>query len=115
MKPKPPAVPWQLIILLLTLAGIAYIYQSPRIDNAAILALIGCACMLMGLLSLRTARREEKPLRQHVLQCGMGAVILGLGIVETFRLQLPQAFWYAVFALILLLLLGFTWFRKKKK
>ena len=111
MKPKPPAVPWQLIIRLLTLAGIAYIYQSPRIDNAAILALIGCACMLMGLLSLRTARREGKPLRQHVLQCGMGAVILGLGIVET----LPQAFWYAVFALILLLLLGFTWFRKKKK
>ena len=111
---KPQSFPWQLVILLLTFAGIVSIYQSSRIDNAAILALVGGACLLMGLISLRQARQAGKSLRQSAAQCGMGALVLCVGAVETFHVRLPQAVWYAVFAGIVLLLLFFTWSRKRK-
>lgn len=109
-------IPWQLIILVFALLGMLYIYQTPAIDNAAILALLGGACLIMGLLALRSQRQAGKGAAvQTVAQCVMGVLVLGVGVVETFHVELPQAVWYAALVVVLLAALLFGIFKRKKK
>lgn len=117
MKPQQPQqIPWQLIILVVSILAAVYIFQAPGIDNTAVLALLGCACLIMGLISLRTQRQSGKPVPpQIIFQCVMGAVVLVIGVIETFHLELPQIVWYVLFGLLLALLLGFHWFRRRRK
>ena len=116
MKPQTSReFPWQLVILLVTLAAIAWIYQSAAVDNTVILPLIGGACLVMGLITLRRElAQKHQTTRQTVLQCTMGAVILLIGVIECFQIELPQAAWYGLLAVILLISVLFGRFRRRK-
>ena len=112
---KKQEIPWQLMILTAALIGVLLIYQSRDIDNRAILPLLGGACLLMGLISLRTLRRQGKKVPPQIgIQCAMGALILLIGIVETFHFALPQFVWYLLLAAIALAAILFTIMKRKK-
>ena len=103
------------MILTAALIGVLLIYQSRDIDNRAILPLLGGACLLMGLISLRTLRRQGKKVPPQIgIQCAMGALILLIGIVETFHFALPQFVWYLLLAAIALAAILFTIMKRKK-
>ena len=113
---KPGRNNWQLWFLLAGFGAICFIYQSDAVSNRAILPLLGALCLVPGLASLVSGWLAERRVSAlPAMQAGMGAIILGVGLVEAFQISLPETVWNLLLAAILGLLAVFGIVRAKRK